>query len=175
MSAEERREEILAVAMEAFARGGLNGTSTEAIAAKAGISQPYLFRLFHTKKELFLACYMRQCTRILESFQQAAEGKSGEDALHAMGEAYAGLLGDQTSLQLQLQGFAASAADAEISSTVREGFGRIYRHVHGIAGGDDERTRQFFATGMLMTVIAAMDLPGSKTAWEHGLIHFFGG
>ena len=42
--------------MRHFAIGGYNGTSTEAIAREAGISQPYLFRLFRTKKELFIAC-----------------------------------------------------------------------------------------------------------------------
>ena len=42
-------------ARAAFARGGLHGTSTEEIAEAAGISQPYLFRLFGTKKRLFVA------------------------------------------------------------------------------------------------------------------------
>ena len=53
-TAEERREAVLAAAMESFARGGLDGTSTEEIAEAAGISQPYLFRLFGTKKGLFV-------------------------------------------------------------------------------------------------------------------------
>ena len=65
-SAEERREEILTVAIEHFGRGGYHGTSTEAIARDAGISQPYLFRLFRTKKELFLACDDRACEKIVD-------------------------------------------------------------------------------------------------------------
>ena len=56
-SAEERREEIVAIAIEQFALNGYKGTSTEAIAREAGISQPYLFRLFKTKRDLFLACF----------------------------------------------------------------------------------------------------------------------
>ena len=58
-SAEERREEIVSAAFEHFAQSGYNGASTDAIARDAGISQPYLFRLFRTKRELFLACVDR--------------------------------------------------------------------------------------------------------------------
>ena len=58
-SAEDRREEIVGIAFRHFAEGGYHGTSTEAIAREAGISQPYLFRLFRTKRELFLACVDR--------------------------------------------------------------------------------------------------------------------
>jgi AcrR family transcriptional regulator len=42
---------VLNAAIVEFARAGYAGTSTEAIATRAGISQPYLFRLFGTKKE----------------------------------------------------------------------------------------------------------------------------
>ena len=65
-SAEERREEIVAIAIEQFALSGYKGTSTEAIAREAGISQPYLFRLFKTKRDLFLACYDVSHERILD-------------------------------------------------------------------------------------------------------------
>ena len=71
-SAEVRREEILAVAMEHFAEGGYHGTSTEVIAKEAGISQPYLFRLFRTKRELFLACDDRACEKVIDAFRRAA-------------------------------------------------------------------------------------------------------
>src|SRR5690349_22907058 len=87
-SAEERREDILAVAMQHFAAGGYHGTSTEAIARDAGISQPYLFRLFRTKKELFLACDDRACEKILEAFRRAAANAAPGEKLDAMGEAY---------------------------------------------------------------------------------------
>ena len=97
-SAETRRDEIIEAAMKEFAYGGLHGTSTEAIARRAGISQPYLFRLFGTKKDLFIASCRRCFGRVLEAFQEAAEGKHGEEAMHSMGEAYARLL-DAVSLR----------------------------------------------------------------------------
>src|SRR6266702_7534903 len=103
-TAEERREAVLDAALEEFALRGLDGASTEAIAAKAGISQPYVFRLFGTKKELFKAAVSRCFRQTLELFQRAAEGKRGEEALHAIGMAYEELLqGDRTYLRSQMQ------------------------------------------------------------------------
>src|SRR5688572_29101921 len=88
-SAEVRREEILAVAIEQFAVGGYHGTSTEAIARAAGISQPYLFRLFRTKRELFLACHERTDEKLRGVFERAAAGgATPAERLHLMGRAY---------------------------------------------------------------------------------------
>ena len=55
MSAEERRESVIRAAMSEFAHSGYNGTSTEAIARRVGVSQPYLFRLFPNKQAIFVA------------------------------------------------------------------------------------------------------------------------
>src|ERR687897_3947619 len=97
-SAEERREEILEVAVRHFAIGGLHGTSTESIAREAGISQPYLFRLFKTKRDLFLACYDVSHQRTLETFRSAGRGVPREERLMAMGKAYVALLADRNQL-----------------------------------------------------------------------------
>src|ERR671927_1683283 len=91
-TAEERRGAVLDAALDEFAARGLHGASTEAIAAKAGISQPYVFRLFGTKKELFKAVTARCFRETLEAFQRAAEGKRGPEALEAIGGAYGELL-----------------------------------------------------------------------------------
>ena len=87
-TAPERREAVLTAAAEAFARRGLHGTSTEEIATAAGISQPYLFRLFGTKKALYVATVERCMAETLEIFRAASRGLRGEDALRAMGIAY---------------------------------------------------------------------------------------
>src|SRR6266704_6419775 len=87
-SAEERREQILEAALAEFAARGLDGGSTEAIAKAVGISQPYVFRLFGTKKQLFMATVERCMRGTLEMFHTASAGLAGEDALHAIGEAY---------------------------------------------------------------------------------------
>jgi AcrR family transcriptional regulator len=157
-SAEVRREEIIEAAMKEFAYGGLHGTSTEDIARRAGISQPYLFRLFGTKKELFIASCRRCFGRVLEAFQEASEGKHGEEAMHAMGEAYARLLDDREMLLGQMQMYAA-CSDADVCNEARAGFAALFRYVEGISGASTLEIRDFFARGMLMNVAAAMDLP----------------
>src|SRR3989440_12476096 len=107
-TAEERREEILDAALTEFAAQGLDGASTETIAKAAGISQPYVFRLFGTKKELFKATIARCMRETLETFQRAAEGKRGEDALDAMGSVYVtDLIADRTRLKAQLEAYSA--------------------------------------------------------------------
>src|SRR5437764_12193533 len=92
LSAAERKEAVLEAALVEFAEAGYEGTSTEVIARRAGISQPYLFRLFGTKKELFKVSVARCFRETLETFQRAAEGHRGDEALHALGEAYMLLL-----------------------------------------------------------------------------------
>src|ERR1700693_2895591 len=113
-TAEERRTAVLAAAISEFARSGYAGTSTETIATRAGISQPYLFRLFGTKKDLFIATYGIVCARIEEGFVAAAVGLEGDAAMTAMGLAYLELLEDPDLLQVQLHGFVAAAADPDI-------------------------------------------------------------
>src|SRR5579875_553768 len=95
MRAPERREQVLEAALPVFARYGYAGTSTEEVAAAAGISQPYLFRLFATKRELFVELVRRGFEKVGDAFVKAAEGLEGEEAMHAMGEVYMGMLGDR--------------------------------------------------------------------------------
>jgi AcrR family transcriptional regulator len=157
-SAEVRREEILEAAMKEFAYGGLHGTSTETIARRAGISQPYLFRLFGTKKDLFMASSRRTFDRILAAFQEAAEGKTGLEAKKAMGQAYDQLLADREMLLGQMQMYAA-CSDPDIRDATRRGFAELFRFVEQTTGLTTAEIRDFFALGMLMNVAAAMDLP----------------
>src|ERR1039458_9203640 len=98
MSAEERRDEVLRAAAVAFAHGGYEGTTTQDVAKRAGISQPYIFRLFGSKKELFIAVVQDCYRRTARTFQKAAEGLSGPDALMAMGVAYQKLIQDHVTL-----------------------------------------------------------------------------
>src|ERR1043166_2663224 len=101
-TAAERREEIVSVALEHFAVGGYHGTSTEAIAREAGISQPYLFRLFRTKGGLFLACVTHCYAGGREGFSEAVEGETPEERLMSMGKAYEQrLLPDRHALRFQ--------------------------------------------------------------------------
>jgi AcrR family transcriptional regulator len=164
MTADERREEVLAAAMAEFAARGLAGTSTEDVARSAGISQPYLFRLFPTKKALFLALVDRCFRQVAETFEAAAGGRAGDDALDAMGDAYHRLLEDRVLLLLQMQAYAA-CGDPEIREAARTGFKQLWALVERLTGLPYERVMMFFAVGMLLNVAAAMDLPAVDERW----------
>jgi AcrR family transcriptional regulator len=155
-SAGERREEILAAAIQEFAHFGLYGTSVDAIAERVGISQPYIFRLFGTKKELFLAAALRVCERIQTAFSDAA--RSQPDApLHAMGHAYVPLLSSRAELLVLLHAFAASE-DQEIRKVVGSRYTKLWEFVAKESGATRAQVRDFFAAGMGMTVGAALGL-----------------
>jgi AcrR family transcriptional regulator len=157
-TAEARREAVLEAARVEFARHGLHGASTDAIARRAGISQPYLFRLFGSKKELFLAVIEMCFAQTLELFRTAASGTSGKDALTAIGAAYGDMIqNDRTMLQGQLQSYAASVEDEEVREVTARGYGRLVDYVETVSGADRRTIATFFATGMLVNVLAAID------------------
>jgi AcrR family transcriptional regulator len=154
---EARREEILDAAVQEFAEGGLHGASTEEIARRAGISQPYVFRLFGTKKELFRAVVARCFRETLEMFQRAAEGLRGQEALDAMGNAYiARLSADPIRLRAQMQAYAA-CHDPEIREVVQQGYGDLVAYAERVSGLPAAAVTQFFAMGMLLNVFASME------------------
>jgi AcrR family transcriptional regulator len=159
MTAVERKDDLLDAALIEFAEHGYEGTSTEDIARRAGISQPYLFRLFGTKKELYKASVTRCFRETLELFQRAAEGKRGEEALQAIGQAYGTLLeSDRIYLRAQMQAYAA-CEDPEICAVVRAGYGDLVTYVERVSGVGSEQLAQFFAGGMLLNVLSSMDAP----------------
>ncbi len=164
MPAAERREMVLEAAVAEFASHGLAGTSTEDVARQAGISQPYLFRLFPTKKALFLALVDRCFRRVEDTFATAAGDLTGEEALAAMGDAYELLLEDRTLLLLQLQAYAA-CDDPEIRAATRAGYKKLWELTEMLTGLPFQRVVEFFAMGMLMNVAAALDLPAVDERW----------
>jgi AcrR family transcriptional regulator len=172
-TAGERREDVLVAAVEEFARAGYHGASTDAIARRAGISQPYLFRLFGSKKELYLAAVRRCFRRTLEALQGAAEGLRGPEAMRAMGDAYYELLlTDPAMLQSQLQTYAAALDDSEVRQAVRDGYGDLYTYVERVSGASSSELADFFAKGMLLNVVAAMGLheTASPEPWAERLV-----
>jgi AcrR family transcriptional regulator len=169
MSAEERRDAIVAAATEEFATGGLVGASTEAIARRVGVSQPYVFQLFGTKKDLFIAVVRSCFGRVRLALVTAARAwEPGDDEcdspLMAMGNAYKRLLPDRTLLLLQLQAYAA-CADPDVRTVVREEWGRLYRSVAEASHATPNQLHDFFAQGMLLNLGAATGLPGEAKDW----------
>jgi AcrR family transcriptional regulator len=162
MSADARREVVLDAARTEFALGGYDATTTEAIARRVGVSQPYLFRLFPSKKALFMACIDDCFANLERMFDDSSRGLTGEESLKAMGRAYNALLDDRALLQIQLQMWAMACRDDEVRDRAREGMARLWGQAERISGADSQRVMQFIASGMLLNVFAAMDLPRIK-------------
>lgn len=159
MSADERRAEVLEAALIEFARGGLYGATTSAIAKRVGVSQPYLFRLFPTKHAIFTATMEYCFHRIERELRAAAEGLHGPQSLSAMRERYRTLLKDTALLQFQLQIYATALDDAHIRELGRTCWARLWRVFSEISGGDPETIATFFGRGLLANVLVAFDIP----------------
>jgi AcrR family transcriptional regulator len=170
MTADERRDAIVAAGVAEFATGGLVGASTDAIARRAGVSQPYVFQLFGTKKDLFLAvvrsCFGRTTLVFEDAARRYQPGANPlcDSVLDAMGQAYMELLADRTLLLLQLQAYAA-CADPDVRDVVRDEFAGLHRRVAALSGASMLEVHQFFAEGMLLNIAAAVEFEGRPKAW----------
>ncbi|WP_427885039.1 TetR/AcrR family transcriptional regulator [Kribbella sp. GL6] len=156
LTAKERGDEVLRAAVRAFAESGYEGTKTDEIARLAGVSQPYVIRLFGTKQQLFLAAVRSVCDRIEEIFREAA---ADSPDLGALGRNYKRLLAERELLLVLLHGFSASS-DPAIGDCVRERFGSIYTLIRDLTGATPQQAREFLSAGMLMTVMSAMQVLG---------------
>jgi AcrR family transcriptional regulator len=161
--AAERREELIAAAAHEFAHGGLHGTPVERIARRVGVAQPYVFSLFPSKRDLFLAALQRGFERVAETFHRAAaeyaDGNAPpecDDALDAMGRAYKEmLLSDRDYLMLQHQSYAA-CDDEVVRACVRRRYAELVDLARELSGADPERIDDFFRHGMALNVAAAL-------------------
>ena len=168
MSGLERRSQVLGIAAGEFANHGLHGASTEAIARSAEITQTYIFRMFGTKKALFLELVVAAFDRMTEGMGDAVGVETGLDALTLMGAQYNEMLADRTSLLLQLQGFAA-CGDSEVRDAVRDSFGRMWQTVAEFTGLDPVTIKAFLAFGMLLNNGAALQVSELDEPWARGV------
>jgi AcrR family transcriptional regulator len=166
-TADARRETVLTAAMRVFAARGVYGTPTTEVARAAGISQAYLFRLYPSKEALAVAVVERVHERIHETFAQAAERaqSAGESVLPAMGRAYVELLQDRDLMLVQLHAHAASQDVPAIRDASRSGFHRLVDFARTVSGAPDDEIQRFFARGMLLNVLAALDAMDLDEPW----------
>lgn len=155
MNREDRREMILAAATKAFAEGGFAGTTTDQVAREAGVSQPYVVRLFGTKADLFYAVFDRVAGQIVARFEQVDAGPGADER---MANAYTDLIEDPDQLRVLLHGFVLGS-DPGVGARAREVLGRAFELFQEKTGGSAEEARSFVATGMLLNVLMAVQAP----------------
>ncbi|PJI94402.1 TetR/AcrR family transcriptional regulator [Luteimicrobium subarcticum] len=155
MSKEERREQILDAATQAFAEHGFAGTTTDQVAQAAGVSQPYVVRIFGSKRCLFRAVFERIGDRIVDAFEAVP---AGPDARDRLGDAYVELLADRNLLRVLMHGFVA-ASDPDLGASARAVLVRAFEIYQERTGEGPEEARSFVATGMLINVLLATEAP----------------
>lgn len=162
-----RREAVVDAAIVEFARTGYHGTPISAVAARAAISQAYVFKLFPGKVALFVAaldrCY-ELVERALAKGLARAAGADPEKVLYEMGGAYAELIADKSLLMLQVH--AQSAADIpEIAEAMRAGLGRVTEYARSRSGAEDDQVQRFMAYGQLCHLVTTLGLDSRSDAW----------
>ena len=162
MRVEDRKELVLTAATAVFGQRGYVGTTTDAVAKAAGVSQPYVVRMFGTKEALFLAVLERALGRLLDAFEGAiAAGGEAEDVHHRIGAAYGELLSDR-GLLLSLMHAFVLGSDPAIGGAARRGFLEVYRLLRHRAGFTAEEARDFLAHGMLLNTLVGIRM-GAET------------
>ena len=170
-TADERRPELADAAARVFAERGYSAPTTE-IAKAAGISQAYLFRLFPTKVDLFVAAHRTTSARMHAAFAEAARQAhaEGRDPLEVMGHAYGELLEhDRDVLLLRLHAQTAAGNEPAIRDEVRRCFRELYDLVERESNADPEELRAWFAYGMLCDVMASIDADQLDEPWARAL------
>ncbi|WP_124054583.1 TetR/AcrR family transcriptional regulator [Arcanobacterium ihumii] len=167
MTAEERRRQIFTIAANEFATKGLQAASIDDIAAKAGVTQPYVFRLVKTKKALFMALVDDAYESLTTGLRQASSNETGLNAVELMAPVYLDRLTDNTRLQLLLQGLAA-CADAEIKEAMRKNYAQLWETVEEITQLDPVAVKTFLGLGLFMSAAAALDLGEVDEKWARG-------
>ncbi|MCP2370526.1 AcrR family transcriptional regulator [Agromyces terreus] len=156
MSAADRREQILAAATAVFGSKTYVGTTTDEIARAAGVSQPYVVRLFGTKQKLYIEVIRRAYDRLLDEFRRALPGPP-EGLDKRLGAAYTGLLAERGMLPV-IAGSTQMGGEPEIGQVARDGFGALWHFIRVEAGFPTEETRTFFAIGMLINAVVGLRL-----------------
>lgn len=166
MAMDARRKLVIREAIPVFARYGFEGATTAEIAKRSGVSQPYIFKMFQSKKALFIAACERNMRTTMEQMHDSASGKTGRDALEAMGDAYVEWMEtNRDSLLLQVQQYAA-CWDEDVQHAVRHCMQDIWNMVVEITGVPLEEIAVFFAKGMLSNmVVAAGRSDGTGPQW----------
>jgi AcrR family transcriptional regulator len=166
-----RRETVINSAIAVFAKAGYLGTPIAAVAKHAKISSAYVFKLFPSKQELFVAALEQAFGLILSTLSDGA-GRSADQTpdgvLSAMEAAYATLISNRDLLMLQVH--ALSVADVqEIGAAFRKGLQTIAKFVKSRSGASDDAVQRFFAYSQLCHLITTISLDGNSAAWARML------
>jgi TetR/AcrR family transcriptional regulator len=157
MSSDERRELVLDAATTVFGDAGYHGASTDAVARAAGVSQPYVVRMFGTKQQLFLDVLSRALDQLMAAFRTAIAGDPEVPLGRRLGLSYFELTANRGILLCLMHAFALGA-EPVIGEAARCGFMDVYRLLREEGGMTAEDASAFLAGGMLSNVVLGVRL-----------------
>jgi TetR/AcrR family transcriptional regulator len=154
MKSGDRRESILLAATDVFGQYGYYGSTTDQVAKAAGVSQPYVVRMFGTKERLFLEVIERALSFILVSFRRVL-AESGDDLRVRLGSAYVELLRER-GLLLSLMHAFVLGSDPVVGAAARRGFLEVYAFLRDEAGFGPQDAQGFLEGGMLLNTLVGL-------------------
>lgn len=164
----QRRADVLAAAIPIFASRGY-GAPTAEIAAHVGISEPYLYRLFETKRNLFLSCHDVVHRRIRQVLAEGAQrdGRASR-RLRRMRHAYATLL---TAQDRQLQLRVHLEPDPVIRAVARARLLELLADVSRLSGATPAAARALYGQLMVLSVADVIGLRHDERARPPRVLH----
>ena len=157
-SAQERRELVIEAARQEFAAFGLYGATGEAISYRAGISHPYLLRLFGSKRQLFLVVVERSFDELLAALRATEDEAPDRTSLPMLIASARSSLASDEGFLAHLQ-FYAACGDDEVRLVVRRRFAELYQFLERASGAPPDEIRVALGELTLEAVAAAVRLP----------------
>ena len=134
MTAPARREALIDTACCVFARSSYRGTTTKAIAAEAGVTEPILYRHFPSKRDLYLACLDAAWVRVQALWEKALAAEPDPGGwLQAIGLAYLSTKDKRARLvDLWIQALSEASDDPHIRRYLRRQVREVHEYVEDV-------------------------------------------
>jgi AcrR family transcriptional regulator len=139
-----------------FGDHGYVGATTDQVARAAGVSQPYVVRMFGSKERLFLEALERAVARLRAVFRAAIADTANPLGVHErVGRAYVDLVSDRGLLLTMMHAFVLGS-DPVIGRAARECFLSVYTLLRQEAGFSPDEVHGFLAQGMLINTLVGV-------------------
>lgn len=133
LKAEQRRQQLIQVALEVFARGGYDGTTTAEIAKASGVTEPILYRHFKNKQELFVAIVREVSEKTIKQWTEAIEGETDpEQRIRKLCSGIPDHIKRHADSYHVLHGALTNSRDKKVLEVIREHYNALHTFVRDV-------------------------------------------
>ncbi|MBR7741863.1 TetR/AcrR family transcriptional regulator [Phycicoccus sp. BSK3Z-2] len=163
-----RRNAVVASAVRQFAARGFYGTSTGQVAAGAGISQPYVYRLFRDKTALFVAAVDHVSNVLARAWEQAGQRADGNplDVARLLAS-YGAVVEDPRTVRFLMHANCA-VDEPDIAEALRRCYAKQVDTLTAL-GLTPEEMREVLGAGLLANVVVGLGLAHSDAEWAKAM------